>query len=115
MYWRIKKIRPDEIARQYWVHAALVVSVLFNVGIGTKLAANSKGLNSGMKTDFENFCRNVTTHLFDANYLTVSDSMASLKGELHDPCYQKMVQMGLIPPSPEELRAVIRQMDESKS
>jgi len=115
MYWRIKKIRPDQIARQYWVHAALVVSVLFNVGIGTKLAANSKGLNGGMKTDFENFARNVTLHLFDANYLTVNDSMAQLKGELHGPCYQKMVQMGLIPPSPEELRAVERQMNESKS
>jgi hypothetical protein len=115
MYWRIRKIGPEQIAKQYGVHAILIVSVIFNVAMFTKVAAAGKGVNASLKTDLEKFSRDVTTHLFDANYLTVADSMASLKTELYDPCYGNMVRMGLIPPSADELRAVIRQMDDSKS
>jgi hypothetical protein len=115
MYWRIRKIGPEQIARQYGVHAVLIVSVIFNFAMFTKLAATGKGVNATLKTDLEKFSKDVTTHLFDANYLTVGDSMASLRTELHDPCYANMVRMGLIPPSADELRAVVRQMDDSKS
>jgi hypothetical protein len=119
MYWRIRKIGPEQIAKQYGVHAVLVVSAIFNFAMFTKLAANGKNVNPSLKTDLEKFSRDVTTHLFDANYLTVDQSMAALRSELMDskqyPCYSSMVRMGLIPPSADELRAVIRQMDEAKS
>lgn len=119
MYWRIRKIGPEQIARQYGVHAVLIVSVLFNVAMFTKVAANSKNVPATLKSDLEKFSRDVTTHLFDANYLTVEASMSSLKTELMDtkqyPCYSNMVRLGLIPPSADELRAVVRQMDEAKS
>jgi hypothetical protein len=119
MYWRIQKIGPEQIARQYGVHAVLIVSVIFNAAMFTKVAANSKNVPATLKTDLEKFSRDVTTHLFDANYLTVESSMASLRTELMDnkqyPCYSSMVRLGLIPPSADELRAVVRQMDEAKS
>lgn len=116
MYWRIRKIGPEQIAKQYGVHAILIVSVIFNFAMFTRLAASGKNVNASLKTDLEKFSRDVTTHLFDANYLTVSDSMTALKSlELTDQCYGNMVRMGLIPPTADELRAVVRQMDESKS
>jgi hypothetical protein len=57
----------------------------------------------------------VTCHLFDANYMTVQESMMALNTELTKGAYKQMVQIGLIPPTADEIRAVARQMDESKS
>lgn len=114
MYWRIRKIGPEQIARQYGVHAVLIVSVLFNVMLFTRMSP-AKGLTGDQKVDCDRFCRQVTNHLFDANYLTVVDSMNALPTELQPAAIQRFVKLGLIPPTADELRAVARQMDESKS
>ncbi len=114
MYWRIRKIGPEQIAKQYGVHAILIVSVLFNLVLFTRVNA-AKGMTGAQTLDYDRFCRQVTNHLFDANYVTVVDSMKALEGELTKLASDRMKQMGLIPPTTDELRAISRQMDDSKS
>lgn len=114
MYWRIRKIGPEQIARQYGVHAVLIVSVLFNLFLFTKVNA-SKAMSSTMKLDYDKFCRQVTSHIFDASYLTTAESLAALENECHGPVIAAFRQRGLLPQNVEELKTIVRQLDESKS
>lgn len=114
MYWRIKKIGPEDIARQYGVHAALIVSLLFNV-VGMATKANANKVSNSVKVDYDRFCRQVTQHIFDANYLTAAQSLTELQNECHPQVLAQLRQGGALPTSNEELKAIVRQMDESKS
>ncbi len=119
MYWRIKRITPEMVARQYSVHAILIVSVLFNLVLFSKVSS-AKALNGTQKQDYDRFARQVTGHLFDATYLTFTDSMNQLNTELANvpPRYtpmQKLRQMEMVPRSIDELKTMQRELTDWKS
>jgi hypothetical protein len=118
MYWRIRKITPEMVARQYSVHAFLIVSVLFNGVLFTKVSS-AKALGAGQKEDMGRFARQVTNHIFDANYLTFTDSMQSLvdpsNGELVGPALNRLRGDGTVPRDMNELKTLNRQLLDTKS
>lgn len=118
MYWRIRKITPEMVARQYSVHAILIVSVFFNLILLSKVAS-AKALSGTQKDDMQRFAKSVTQHIFDANYLTFPESMTALcdahSGELFGPASAKLRGDGTIPRDSDELKAMTRQLSESKS
>lgn len=114
MYWKVRKITPDLIFRRYGVHAILIVSALFNVFLFTKVNA-SKAMGATQKLDYDKFVRQVTGHLFDANYLTYEDSMVAMQSEL-GPNVQQMLQSdSTLPKNAEDMKGMSRQLAESKS
>ncbi len=115
MYWRVRRIGPEQIVRQYGVHAALIVSVLFNLFAMTKMNP-SKAVTTEQKNSFDKFARLVTAQLFDANYLTYEDSMLALMGsELGPSVKAQQVQTGILPKTAEEMKAIGREMRDKKS
>lgn len=114
MYWRIKKLAPDQLARQYGIHAVLIVSVIFNLFALTRMNA-SRAMTGESKVNYERFCKQVTTHLFDANYLTFEDSMKQLLQELGPSVQREQQKIEFLPRSVEEMKAIGREMKEKQS
>ena len=114
MYWRVRKLGPEQIARQYGVHAALIVSVIFNLVLFTKVNG-AKAVTSVQKSDSEKFARQVTSHLYDASYLTFADSMGALTNELAPGALKKLTADGTVPGSMDELKTVQRELQDQKS
>jgi hypothetical protein len=114
MYWRIRKITPDLVVKRYGVYAVLIVSLLANIGLYTRVST-AQGMSSVQKTDYDRFARQVTQHLFDATYLTVEDSMLALNNELGPVAQQKLRQSEIIPKSDEDMHAISRQLADTKS
>ena len=114
MYWRIRKLAPDQLARQYGVHAALIASLIFNLFAMTRMNA-SKAITSGEKVNYERFCKQVTNHLFDANYLTFEDSMAALSSEMSKGVRAEQQKTEFLPRTAEERKAIAREMKDKKS
>ncbi|MGH9550614.1 MAG: hypothetical protein ACRD3W_14640 [Terriglobales bacterium] len=114
MYWRIRKIGPEQIAKQYGVHAGLIFSVLVNVVLITTRPAMPK-VAPETKMSFEQFAKTVTQHLLDTSYITYTDSTASLlNGELAPPVIALMRQQETLAKSNEELRAIQKKLEESQ-
>jgi hypothetical protein len=114
MYWRIKKITPEIVMRQYGVHAILIVSVIGNIFLFTRVSA-SHAMSTTQKLDYDKFARQVTNHLFDASYITVDDSMAALEKELGPQAKGILRKMEIIPKDADDLKAISRQLLETKS
>lgn len=118
MYWRIRKITPEIVARKYSVHAFLMVSVIFNLFLGSKVGP-AKALNGGQKDDMGRFARNVSQHIFDANFLTFPDSMRTLvdgnNGELYGSALNRLRADGTLPKDNDELKTLTRQLEDTKS
>lgn len=119
MYWRVRKISPEQVAKTYGVHAVCIVSVIFNLVAMAKLAPSGK-LSGEQKVDFENFARQVTRHLVDSCFLTFDSSMyhlagAGTKSELGPVPIKKLTDGGVIPATPDEMKAISRQLKENKS
>lgn len=115
MYWRIRKLTPDMIVKRFSVYAFLIVSVLFNLVLFGRVNASKAAVAPTQRVDFEKFARQVTQHLFDANYLTIDDSMRQLSAEIIGPARKKLQDSEVIPKTEEEVRAIARQLDEKKS
>ncbi|MBX9688580.1 MAG: hypothetical protein K2X27_17860 [Candidatus Obscuribacterales bacterium] len=119
MYWRVRKISPDQVAKTYGVHAVCIVSVLFNLILFSKVAPSNK-LTETQRINFDTFARQVTRHLVDGCFLTYESSMsqlafASTKSELGPDVIKLLAQAGIVPPNPEEMKAIGRQLKETKS
>lgn len=120
MYWRVRKISPEQVAKTYGIHAVCVVSVLCNLVLFSKVAP-AKGLTTAQKTDTDTFVRKVTQHILDGCFVTYDSSMMQLcfngaKSELTGPAIQTLVQMDeVIPRNMDNMRAVSRQLKEGKS
>lgn len=120
MYWRVRKISPEQVAKTYGVHAVCVASVLCNLVLFSKVAP-AKGLNAEQKTNFDTFARNVTRHILDGCFVTYEASMVQLcfnggKNELGPQAIQTLVQMDeVVPRTIDNMRAVSRQLKEGKS
>lgn len=119
MYWRVRKIDPNQIVRTYGVYAVCVVSVLFNLIAMTRMAP-SKALSKDQKVDFEGFARQVTRHITDGSFLTYENSMIALqfskeKAELGPEVIRMLQRQEIIQPNYEATKAVARQLKDTKS
>lgn len=119
MYWRVRKISPEQVAKTYGVHAVCVVSILFNLILLTKIAP-SNALNAQQKADFAAFSQQVTRHMLDTTYTTYESSMRQLQTELNPQLFRSMQKPDaggatIIPPSSTDMKAIAKTLDGSKS
>lgn len=119
MYWRVRKISPEQVAKTYGVHAICIVSVLANLVMFSKVQP-SRALNSEQKTNFDAFARNVTRHILDGCFVTYEASMYQLamngtKAELSPPVIGALSQAEIIPSNMDNMKAIAKQLKESKS
>lgn len=119
MYWRVRKISPEQLMKNYGVYAVCAVSVFFNLIMMTKMAP-SKALNQEQKINFDNFARQVTRHITDGSFLTYESSMIALefakdKSELGPDVIRLLQQQEVIQPNYEATKAVARQLKDTKS
>lgn len=114
MYWRVRKITPDMLVRQYGVHIGLIVSVLLNlllIGTGPTLPKVAPEL----KQTIDIFARQVTQHLLDTSYISYVDSTAALlNGELSPRVVDVLRQQGLIAKNDEDLRAQAKELTDQR-
>src|SRR5579883_2600801 len=78
MYWRVRKISPEQVAKTYGVHAVCIVSVLTNLIMLSKLPSSNK-LTDVQRINYDTFARNVTRHIVDGCFLTYETSMYQLE------------------------------------
>lgn len=120
MYWRVRNLTPEHLVRQYGVHAALAVSVLFNVLLILTRPNPASGIIKQHQKTFDQFARQVTSHLLDSSYITYEQSTAALlgspgaPGELAPNVVQQLRQVELLPRSADEVKATIRQLSEER-
>lgn len=115
MYWRVKNLTPEHLARQYGVHAALMVSLFFNVILFVTRPNPQKQVTKEQKVGFEQFVRGVTAHLLDSSFITYEQSTSALlNGELAPSVVTQMRQGGQLPKSMEEMQATIATLTEQK-
>ncbi len=119
MYWRVRKISPEQVLKTYGVYVVCFFSIMFNLVMLSKVAPSNK-LTSEQKQDFDGFARKVTRHLVDGCFLTYDSSMVQLaysaaKSELGPDVIKLLASNGIIPPTQDEMRAIGRQMKETKS
>lgn len=119
MYWRVRKISPEQVAKTYGVHAVCAISVICNVILFTKIAPSNK-LNAEQRINFDTFARQVTRHVVDSCFLTYEASMyqlayAGTKAELAPNVIKGLSAAGVIPPNPDEMKAIGRQLKDTKS
>ena len=112
MYWRVRKITPEQIARQYGVHAALGASLLMNVLLITTRPAVPK-ISPEIKVGYEQFARQVTQHLLDTSYITYADSTLDLlKDELAPNVVKQLRAQDMLAKSEDDLRSTAKTLIE---
>lgn len=120
MYWRVRKISPEQVAKTYGVHAVCIVSVLLNMLLLAKVAPNNK-LSKEQRTDYDTFARRVAGHIVDGCFLTYANSMYQLefagepnapasKCELGPSVVQQLQAEGVIPRNVDEMKAMEKQL-----
>jgi len=114
MYWKVRKTSPEQIARQYGVHAALGVSLLFNLILFTTRPAIPK-VSAELKVSFEQFAKQVTEHLLDTSYISYSDSTLALMRDELAPAVVKQLQASeMLAKSDDDLRATAKTLAEER-
>jgi len=81
MYWRVRKITPEILLRQYAVHILLALSLFFNFILFVS-RPKKETVSKELQTNFVDFAKQVTTHLLDTSYITYMDSTVQLQSEL---------------------------------
>lgn len=119
MYWRVRKISPEQVAKTYGVYVVCAASVICNLLLFSKVAPSNK-LNSEQRINFDTFARQVTRHVVDSCFLTYEASMSQLaysgtKSELGPGVIKALSAAGVIPPSLDEMKAIGRQLKDTKS
>lgn len=119
MYWRVRKISPEQVAKTYGVHAVCIVSVLANMVMISKIGPSNK-LNTEQRINFDTFARQVTRHVVDGCFISYENSMLQLayagtKSELGPGPIKMLTQSGVIPPTLDEIKAIGRQLKDTKS
>lgn len=105
MYWRVRKVGPEQMFKQYGVHVGLAFSVLVNLILITTRPATPK-VSPEIKMSFEEFAKTVTRHLLDTSYITYSDSTVSLlNGELAPPVIEGLKRDDILPKNEQDLLA----------
>lgn len=111
MYWRVRKISPEQFVRQYGIHMALALSLLVNLFLATTRPHKSL-VAPEMKKSCEQFARTVTNHLLDTSYITYESSTDALMDpnnpELASNVVEALKQQELLAKTPEEFSAIAR-------
>jgi len=114
MYWKVRKTSPEQIARQYGVHAALGISLLLNLILATTRPAMPK-VSAELKVSFEQFAKQVTEHLLDTSYISYSDStVALLRDELAPAVVKQLQDSEMLAKSDDDLRATAKTLTEER-
>ena len=113
MYWRVRKINPEDLAKQYGVHVLLLVSLLLN-GLLFISRPKKNTMSESMKNDFGAFAKQVTGHLLDTSYITYMDSTQQLAHELDGPVQKYLRQTGTLASNEQELRAINLELQKSR-
>jgi hypothetical protein len=112
MYWRIRKYGPLDILKKYGLHIILVLSLLFNCLLIVTRPNLKKLVTSDVRSQLENFARQVATHILDTSYISYGTATAALinpsSGELDLPVVNELRRQQLLPVSSEELKANIQ-------
>lgn len=116
MYWRVRNLGPEHLIRQYGVHALLIVSLAFSLVLFISRPSTGKRGLDIHKVGMEQLARDVTLQLLDSSYISFAANTQLLltSGELHPTMIQKLKANGLVPKSPEEAKATVRQLTEEK-
>lgn len=113
MYWRVRKITPEMLFKQYGVVVVLAVSLFFNFLLIATRPKKQK-MDQAMHTDFKVFAKEVTTHLLDTSYITYLDSNEKLHSELVPKVVRKLKASGLLPKSRQESKAINLELQKSR-
>ncbi len=113
MYWRVRKISPEQMLKQYGVHIIVVISLFFNL-FQFITRPKKETVTSQMKQDFGQFAKQVTTHLLDTSYINYIESTSRLQGELSDSVKQRLRQDGVLPGTAEELKANLMEFTKAR-
>lgn len=115
MYWRVRRISPEQVARQYGVHAVCAVSILMNAFFIITRPNPKKDVSAEMKTNLDQFARNVTQHILDSSFISYESSTRALlaspmggPGELAPSVVQQMRKGEQLPKTLDDLKATAR-------
>jgi hypothetical protein len=113
MYWRVRKITPEQLLRTYAVHIVLAISLLMN-GWQYLTRPKKETMNAGMKQDFAGFAKQVTSHLLDTSYVNYMDSTIVLHKELSEGVLKKLKQDGILPANQHDMKANYMDFEKSR-
>ncbi|MEZ4488592.1 MAG: hypothetical protein R3C24_03715 [Cyanobacteriota/Melainabacteria group bacterium] len=113
MYWRVRKVTPEMLFKQYGVHVFLVISLFLNL-ILFVTRPKKETMTQEIQTNFKDFAKDVTTHLLDTSYITYLDSTRELHSELGPNVITKMKQSGLLPRTDQEYKAINLELQKSR-
>ena len=104
MYWKVRKVSPEQLMRQYGVHILLACSLVGNFML-LITRPKKEVVTKEQKNDFGNFAKQVTTHLLDTSYINYIESTARLQSELSDSVKQRLRADGILPATDQDLKA----------
>jgi hypothetical protein len=116
MYWKVKNFSPEHLFRMYAMPVGLIISILLNVLLFTTRPSPSRGLNAGLKRDFETLAKDVTNQILDSSFVNYEKNTTMLltAGELDPPLIKRMKQNEMLPNSNEAFKANVRTLADAK-
>ncbi|MBX9953186.1 MAG: hypothetical protein K2Y39_28690 [Candidatus Obscuribacterales bacterium] len=120
MYWRVRRVSPEQVVKTYGVHACLAVSLLVNGFLLITRPNPQKQVSGELKTNLDVFARNVTQHILDTSYISYESSTRSLlpngsvPGELAPPVVTQLKAREQLPKTLEDLRATARTLESQR-
>jgi len=120
MYWRVRRVSPEQVVKTYGVHACLAVSLLVNGFLLITRPNPQKQVSGEMKTNLDVFARNVTQHILDTSFISYEASTRALlptgniPGELAPPVVQQLKAREQLPKTLEDLRATARTLESQR-
>ncbi len=120
MYWRIRRVSPEQVVKTYGVHACLAVSLLVNGFLLLTRPNPQKQVSSELKTNLDFFARSVTQHILDTSFISYENSTrallptGSVPGELAPPIVALLKSREQLPKTIEDLRATARTLESQR-
>ncbi len=120
MYWRVRRVSPEQVVKTYGVHACLAVSLLVNGFLLITRPNPQKQVSAELKTNLDVFARNVTQHILDTSFISYENSTRSLlpnggvPGELAPPVVALLRQREQLPKTMEDLKATARTLESQR-
>jgi len=120
MYWRIRRVSPEQVVKTYGVHAFLAVSLLVNAFLLITRPNPQKQVSGELKTNLDVFARNVTQHILDTSFISYESSTRALlptgkvPGELAPPVVALLKSREQLPKTLEDLRATARTLESQR-
>src|SRR6185369_16742793 len=102
MYWRVRKVGPEEMLRKYGPAVLLSVSVMANIILIATRPDPKKIVPGDVKVEFDHFARGVTRHLLDTSFISYASSSNDLQEELHPKIIEALKQREMLPKNDDE-------------